>query len=46
MFEYSTKAEIMKGILEIVKLLRENNKLMKELSENLKGGEQNANDTK
>jgi uncharacterized protein YeeX (DUF496 family) len=42
MLEYSTKAEIMKGILEIVKLLRENNKLTKELLEKLKGGEQNA----
>ena len=42
MFEYSTKAEIMKGILEIVKLLRENNKLTKELLEKLKGGDQNA----
>lgn len=42
MIEYSTKAEIMKGLLEIVKLLRENNKLMKELSEKLKGGDRNA----
>ena len=42
MLEYSTKAEIMKGILEIVKLLQENNKLMKELSGKLKRGEQNA----
>lgn len=41
MLEYSTKAEIMKGILEIVKLLQENNKLMKELSGKLKRGEQN-----
>ena len=36
MFEYSTKAEIMKGIIEIVKLLRENNKLLKEIKEQLK----------
>lgn len=36
MLEYSTKAEIMKGIIEIVKLLRENNKLMKEIKEQLK----------
>lgn len=42
MFEYSTKAEIMKGILEIVKLLRENNKLTKELLEKLKGGSNNG----
>ena len=36
MIEYSTKAEIMKGLLEIVKLLRENNKVMKEIKEQLK----------
>ena len=36
MIEYSTKAEIMNGIIEIVKLLRENNKLMKEIKEQLK----------
>ena len=42
MLEYSTKAEIMKGILEIIKLLRENNKLTKELLGKFKGGEQNA----
>ena len=42
MIEYSTKAEIMKGIIEIVKLLRENNKLMKEIKEHLKRGDNNA----
>lgn len=36
MIEYSTKAEIIKGIIEIVKLLNENNKLMKEIKEQLK----------
>lgn len=38
MIEYSTKAEIMKGIIEIVKLLKENNNLMKEIKEQLKRG--------
>lgn len=41
MIEYSTKAEIMKGFLEIVKLLRENNKLMKEIKEQLKRSDTN-----
>lgn len=41
MIEYSTKAEIMKGLLEIVKLLRENNKLMKEIKEQLKRSDTN-----
>ena len=36
MIEYSTKAEIMKGIIEIVKLLKENNNLMKEIKMQLK----------
>lgn len=36
MIEYSTKAEIMKGIIEIVKLLKKNNELMKEIKEQLK----------
>lgn len=39
MIEYSTKAEIMKGIIEVVKLLRENNKLMKEIKEQLQRSE-------
>ena len=41
MIEYSTKAEIMKGLLEIVKLLRENNKVMKEIKEQLKRSDTN-----
>ena len=36
MIEYTTKAEILKGIVEIIKLLIENNKLMKEIKEQLK----------
>ncbi len=35
MIEYSTKAEIVKGIIEIIRLLKENNKLMKEIKERL-----------
>ena len=42
MLEYSTKAEIMKGIIEIAKLLKENNQLMKEIKEQLKRGDNNA----
>ncbi len=35
MIEYSTKAEIVKGVIEIIRLLKENNKLMKEIKERL-----------
>lgn len=33
MIEYTTKAEILKGIAIIIKLLEENNKLLKKLCE-------------
>lgn len=34
--EYSTKAEMVKGLIEICKLLKENNKLLKENNELLR----------